>query len=91
MTNFEKALFDVDSFCKKERITYAIIGGMALIAHGIDKTTEDIDITLMLDLEDIEEIGEKILTQFDPFHLNPLTFFQTNFVLPVINREIKKL
>jgi hypothetical protein len=89
MTNFEKALFDVNFFCEKERITYAIIGGIALIAYGIAKTTEDIDITLMLDLEDIEKTGKKILTHFDPFHPNPLTFFQTNFVLPVIHRETK--
>ena len=87
MTSFEKALRDIDSFCEKEDLKYAIIGGMALIAHGINKTTEDIDITLMLNLEDIEEIGRKILTNFEPIYSNPISFFQTNFVLPVIHKE----
>lgn len=89
MTNFEITLKDVHSFCEKEKIDYAIIGGMALIAHGINTTTEDIDITLLLNLEEIKEVGEKIIKHFDPIHPHPVSFFERNFVLPVIHRETK--
>jgi hypothetical protein len=89
MTKFEYTLNDVNSFCKKEGIPYAIIGGIALLGHGINKTTEDIDITLMLNLEEIKTVGEKILKQFESIHPNPINFFETNFVLPVIHKETK--
>lgn len=89
MTNFEITLLEIDSFCNKEGIDYAVIGGMALIAHGINRTTEDVDITLQLNLEDITLVGEKILKNFEPIHQNPLLFFQTNFVLPVLHPKTK--
>jgi len=89
MNNFEITLQDVDSFCNREEINYAIIGGIALIAHGINRTTEDIDITLKLNLEDLERIGKKILEKFEPIHQNPVQFFQRNFVLPVIHPVTK--
>ncbi|KAF0151148.1 MAG: hypothetical protein FD143_2183 [Ignavibacteria bacterium] len=85
MTNFEITLLEVDSFCNKEGLNYAVIGGMALIAHGVNRTTEDVDITLQLNLEDITIVGEKILKYFEPIHQNPLLFFQNNFVLPVLH------
>ena len=89
MTNFEITLQEIDSFCSNEGINYAIIGGMALIAHGINRTTEDIDITLKLNLEDLEATGKKILKKFEPIHPDPLQFFQRNFVLPVVHPETK--
>jgi hypothetical protein len=89
MTNFEISLKDVDTFCKEEKIEYAVIGGMALIAHGINKTTEDIYITLLLKLEEIENIGNKILKKFDSIYPESILFFQKNFVLPVVHRKTK--
>ncbi len=89
MTSFEKTLNDVDSFCEKEKILYAIIGGIALVGHGLNKTTEDIDITLLIKLEELQVVGEKILKHFEPIYPNPLAFFESNFVLPVIHKETK--
>lgn len=53
MNNFETALKDIDDFCQTEKIKYAIIGGLELIAHDINKTTDDVDINLLLKLEDM--------------------------------------
>ena len=86
MKNFERALKEIDQFCNQTKIEYTIIGGLALIAHGINRSTEDIDINLLTKLENLEETGKNILSMFDSVCPDPISFFQTKFVLPVIHR-----
>jgi hypothetical protein len=55
-------LYDiVDSF-NKNKLPYAIIGGVALALHGLVRATVDIDLVLCLKLEDYEK-AEKALAQ----------------------------
>jgi predicted nucleotidyltransferase len=89
MLNFEKALFDIDQFCNENKLPYTIMGGFAVILHGYIRTTEDIDINLMIKLEDLVSTAKKILLKFDTNLSDPITFFQTNFVLPVIHKETR--
>ncbi len=89
MNPFEKTLTDIDEFCSKEKIQYSIIGGIALISYKIQRTTNDIDINLLLNLEDIEKTGEKIIILFNPIFTDPIRFFQSNFVLPVFHPVTK--
>ena len=83
MNPFEKTLKEIDSFCTKNKIDYVLFGGIALIIHGINRTTEDIDINILVDLENIKGIGEKIISEFVPIFNNPVQFFTENFVMPV--------
>jgi len=87
MNGFEKVLNDVDEFCKRVKIKYAVMGGMAVLAHGISRSTDDVDINILVRLEDLSKIGEKIITCFQPLHINPIEFFEKNFVLPVTHSK----
>jgi len=51
MTPFEETLKNIDEFCIQHGIQYSIIGGLAFIAYKIQRTTNDIDVTLLIDLE----------------------------------------
>lgn len=89
LTKFEETLFAVDMVCKNNSILYALIGGLAGIAHKLSRTTQDIDITLLVDIKDIRKIGEILLTKFIPLKENPLDFFEKYFVLPVYYKPTK--
>lgn len=50
MTKYEKALSNLDHFYSKYSIEYAIIGGIAVIMYGYQRTTNDIDATILVNL-----------------------------------------
>ncbi len=83
MIHFEKTLKRIDKFCEKESIKYAIIGGIAVITYGYQRTTKDIDVTVLCKLEELREIHNKIIEEFLPVYNDSLDFFTKNFVLPV--------
>jgi predicted nucleotidyltransferase len=87
MTPFELTLKNIDEFCAKHKISYSIIGGIALISYKIQRTTNDVDVTLLIDLDKINDIGEKIISNFEPLFSDSIMFFQKNFVLPVIDKS----
>ncbi|GEM_PF-6863872 len=88
MNNFETALKDIDDFCQTEKIKYAIIGGLELIAHDINKTTDDVDINLLLKLEDMNIIGNKIISNFNLSFLIRYHFLiRTSFFLSYIKKR----
>ena len=87
MNPFEKTLKDIDDFCISNKIKYAIIGGLALIFYKIQRTTNDIGITLLTDLENMESVGKQIINKFKPILSDPIPFFQKNFVLPVTDKK----
>lgn len=89
MNPFEEALKSIDEFCSNHKIPYSIIGGLALISHKIQRTTNDIDIALLVNLENIESIGGQIIESFEPLLPNPIPFFQKYFVLPVFDKQTK--
>ena len=87
MNPFVETLISIDEFCSFHKIPYSIIGGLALISYKIQRTTNDIDITLLLRLEEMEDVGLKIIERFQPIFSEPIIFFQKNFVLPVLNKN----
>ncbi|MBC8185624.1 nucleotidyltransferase [candidate division KSB1 bacterium] len=89
LSGFEKTLFAIDTICKNNSIPYALIGGLSAVVHQIPRTTQDIDITLLVDIQQIREIGEIILTEFTPLKDDPLGFFEKFFVLPVYYEKTK--
>ena len=79
LTSFEKTLASIDQVCQKYSLQYAIIGGIAAIIHGLRRTTQDVDITLLIELDQIEKIGNILIKNFTPSQKDPIDFFQKHF------------
>ena len=83
MIQFEKTLKRLDDFCEKESIKYAVIGGVAVISYDYQRTTKDIDITILCKLEELKDLHDKFLKAYLPLQNDSLNFFSKNFLLPV--------
>lgn len=83
MNDFEKTLARLDKFCNEKSIKYAVIGGIAVIKYGYERTTKDIDITVLCELEEIRKIHKQFAEEYSPVYEDSLNFFEKNFVLPV--------
>lgn len=64
MNDFEKTLARLDKFCNKSSIKYAVIGGIAVIKYGYERTTKDIDITVLCGLDEIKEIHNQFAKEY---------------------------
>src|SRR3989338_4370903 len=73
----------LESF-QKEKIDFALIGGFALLAHGMDRTTQDIDLLMLI--EDKEKV-KKIMTS-QGFELHHESKDVMNFfgMVPILGR-----
>lgn len=87
MTKYERALLNLDSFLSENSIEYAIIGGIAVIIYGYQRTTNDIDATILCKLEDLGSIHELVKSKFKPTFSGTLEYFQRNFILPIYEPE----
>ncbi len=47
MIRFEQALMRLDEFCTNASVEYAVIGGVAVINYDYQRTTKDIDVTVL--------------------------------------------
>ena len=83
MIKFEDTLNRLDEFCRKNFIDYAVIGGIAVITYDYQRTTKDIDITVLCKLEELKQIYDKFIKNYLPVYEDSLDFFTRNFVLPV--------
>lgn len=82
MNDFEETLNRIDKFCSENSLKYVIIGGAAVIYYGYFRTTHDIDLTVISNLEDINNIHNKIKSKYNILVRDSLEFFSKNFVLP---------
>jgi predicted nucleotidyltransferase len=89
LNEFESTLERLVSLLKANSIDYVIIGGAAAIIHGRLRTTEDIDVTLLTDLEDLGTLYKLISSHYCPIWRDSENFFKKNFVLPVFDEETK--
>lgn len=87
MTQLEETIIHIDDFFREHRIEYVIIGGISVILHGLQRTTQDVDITISTDIESLQPIAEKILKRFTAKKPEPIKFFEQFFVLPVIDEH----
>jgi hypothetical protein len=53
-----RSLLAITSKLRDLNIPYAVIGGMSLVAHGYDRTTEDVDI--LVDEQGLQKIHERL-------------------------------
>ncbi len=87
--DFEEALRDIDQRCREHGIPYTIIGGIAAIVHGSDRTTGDIDITILAELDNLERILELFADGYICIKPNALAFFQRCLFVPLQHRATK--
>ena len=89
LTVFERTLQRIDSFCERNGIQYALIGGISVIIYKIARTTQDIAVTLLVEFEELKSIGEKILTAYNAEKEDPIAFFKQYYVMPVVDKKTK--
>ncbi len=84
-----KTLFKISSLLWDNEIPYMVIGGYAVLYHGEARFTEDIDIVLGVDSDQLTELIEITKGDFVNRVDNPETFvIQTN-VLPLQEKDSK--
>jgi len=87
---FEKLIKKIGQHLDKDKISYMIIGGQAVLLYGTPRLTRDIDITLGIDTDKVllieklcKKLGLKILPK------NPEDFAKSTNVLPAEERKLK--
>lgn len=58
MRNMDEILTLVCDFLNREKIDYVVVGGLAVIFHGIPRTTMDVDMILQIEEEEIARFVE---------------------------------
>lgn len=86
MNEFENSLIRIDLLCEQNSIDYVVIGGLAVITYGSFRTTKDIDITVLCNLEEMEFVHKVFSKEFIPLYDQSLEFFKSNFVIPSKDR-----
>jgi hypothetical protein len=82
-----KAIRDIHRFFTSEGIPYVLIGGIALQQWGEPRFTQDIDVTILVDLKEEERIVKKILSVFSPKINNALDFALKHRICLVQSKE----
>lgn len=80
MSVFDAAV-EVCSFLEDHRIPYAVLGGVALQHWGEPRTTQDVDIVVMLPSNQEDEILRVLLQRFRPRMADALSFAKRYRVL----------
>lgn len=86
---FERTLQDIDKRCRKHGIPYAVIGGMAAIMHGYARTTADVDVIILTEIDELERVLEIFSQGYTPLRPNPLAFFKRCLFVPLQNDKTK--
>ena len=82
---FEKILSNIGSSLKRHNIPYMIIGGQAVLLYGEPRLTRDIDITLGVNTEYVDELLKVIRElSLKPIPENIKLFVQQTMVLPAL-------
>ena len=88
LSPLEETLVVLDKLCVANGLPYAVIGGIAGIVHGSARTTIDVDVIVETELERIPQVFQAFLTSFKPLKEDPLRFFQSYYVLPLVHRVL---
>jgi len=82
---FEEILSKIGAVLKKHNIPYMIIGGQAVLLYGEPRLTRDIDITLGVNTEYVDELLKVIRElSLKPIPENIKLFVQQTMVLPAL-------
>jgi len=59
--------------CERERVEYVIFGGVALNLQGLARATEDLDIFVAPNEENIDRLRAALMSVFDDPHIDEIT------------------
>ena len=85
---FEQLISRIAAELRRAEIPYMIIGGQAVLLHGLPRMTKDIDITLGVDTQDLDKVVKSISAiglEIIPDHFE--SFVERTFVLPARHQE----
>ncbi len=86
MTAFEQTLQEIDQLCRAHGIPYAVIGGIAVNIYGYVRSTVDIDITIMAEIDQLEHVLAIFANDYSSVQPDPLAFFRRTFFVPLRHR-----
>ena len=87
ITSLEKTLLQVAAFMKKQKIPYMVIGGVANLFWGNPRTTQDIDVTILVPQTALGEVIVKIASKFSVLVKDPKVFVEQTRVLPIKSND----
>ncbi|MEX1276538.1 MAG: nucleotidyltransferase [Bacteroidota bacterium] len=88
-TPLEQTIGLVDAICTANGLHYAVIGGIAATLYGSGRTTIDVDLIVQTDLSTLDRVYSVFTADFSPLKDNPLDFFRTYYVLPLIHKKLR--
>jgi predicted nucleotidyltransferase len=85
---FERLLVGLTRFLDASGIPFMVVGGQAVLLHGVPRTTEDIDLTLGIDASRFPEVAAVCSRLgLDLLPDDPEAFARETFVLPAADPE----
>lgn len=85
---FEKIICSISSELKRRHIPYMLIGGQAVLLYGEPRLTRDIDITLGINVDKIEDViavASDLALKILPENIED--FVRKTMVLPAVHEE----
>lgn len=83
MTRLEAALLDLASFLDDRQVPYMVIGGFANLHWGAERFTRDLDITVEVPEEKLDDLIHALRSRFTMTVPDPGTFARRNHLVRV--------
>ena len=85
---FDQLLAGLARSLDKAQIPYMVIGGQAVLVHGLVRVTDDVDLTLGVDSSECVKVLA-VLTEsgLEPRVANPQRFVERTMILPAIDKQ----
>ncbi|MEN8148556.1 MAG: nucleotidyl transferase AbiEii/AbiGii toxin family protein [Planctomycetota bacterium] len=80
---FEKTLSRLAAAFDRDSIPYMLVGGLAVLVHGIPRLTRDIDVTVLLDPSGVARLIAALGREFGVLVADPESFAAETRVLPM--------
>jgi hypothetical protein len=87
MKSLESALIAICRFLKQRNIPYMVIGGMANAVWGEPRATLDIDVTIWVEDDEIQNLIKSLTPVFKLLPENPREFISKTRVLPIATQD----
>jgi hypothetical protein len=79
---FEKTLAAIGRSLEGAGIPHALVGGLAVLVHGVARLTRDVDVLVLLDPDRTDELLDALGASFQALPEDPTAFVEETRVLP---------
>lgn len=87
MTDLESALVEATSVLAQLGVPYMLIGGLAVSSWGEARATLDVDLTIWVDLQDVDSVVSRICSRLTALPKEPMPFVWRTRVLPIVSQS----